>query len=60
MIPTIQKTYLFLHTAKDVQVVIRETYTDGENSLQIFELKPIYGELNKESERCYQLLYGDS
>ena len=35
----IGKTYLFLPTAKDVWDAIRETYSDLENSLQIFESK---------------------
>ena len=39
MKPVIGKTYIFLPTTKDVWDVIRETYSDAENTSQIFELK---------------------
>ncbi|KAK3000202.1 hypothetical protein RJ639_023485 [Escallonia herrerae] len=39
MEPTIGKSYLFLPTAKDVWEAVRETYSDVENSSQIFDLK---------------------
>ncbi|XP_073128544.1 uncharacterized protein [Henckelia pumila] len=39
MEPSIGKTYLFLPTARDVWDAVRETYSDLENSSQIFELK---------------------
>ena len=39
MKPTIGKTYLFLPTAKDVWDAVRETYSDMENSSQIYEIK---------------------
>ncbi|KAK3037954.1 hypothetical protein RJ639_030659 [Escallonia herrerae] len=37
--PTIGKPYLFHPTTKDVWEVVRETYSDVENSSQIFDLK---------------------
>ncbi|KAK3039592.1 hypothetical protein RJ639_029291 [Escallonia herrerae] len=39
MEPTIGKPYLFLPTTKDVWEAVRETYSDDENSSQIFDLK---------------------
>ncbi|KZV41970.1 hypothetical protein F511_19016 [Dorcoceras hygrometricum] len=39
MEPSIGRTYLFLPTAKDIWDAVRETYSDLENSSQIFELK---------------------
>lgn len=39
MQPAIGKTYLFLPTAKDVWDAVRETYSDMENSAQIFEIQ---------------------
>ncbi|KZV33724.1 hypothetical protein F511_26487, partial [Dorcoceras hygrometricum] len=39
MEPTIERTYLFLPTVKDVWYDVRETYSDLENSSQILELK---------------------
>ncbi|KZV19589.1 hypothetical protein F511_13475, partial [Dorcoceras hygrometricum] len=39
MEPSIGRTYLFLPTAKDVWEAVRETYSDLENSSQIFDLK---------------------
>lgn len=38
MTPTIGKAYFFLPTTKDVWDVIRETYSDDEDSSQIEEL----------------------
>ena len=37
---SIAKPHLFLPMAKDVWDLIRDTYSDLENSSQIFELKP--------------------
>ncbi|KZV52593.1 hypothetical protein F511_24790, partial [Dorcoceras hygrometricum] len=39
MEPSIGRTYLFLPTAKDVWEAVRETYSDLQNSSQIFDLK---------------------
>ena len=39
MKPSIGKTYLFLPSAKDVWDAVRETYSDVENSSQLFEIK---------------------
>lgn len=39
MAPFIGKTYLFLLIVKDIWQAIYETYSDGENSSHIFELK---------------------
>ena len=39
MKPVIGRTYLFLLTARDVWDVVRETYSDAENTSQIFEIK---------------------
>ena len=39
MKPSIGKTYMFLPSAKKVWDVVRETYSDMENSSQIFEIK---------------------
>ena len=36
---SIGKTYMFLPTAKKVWDIVRETYSDVENSSQIFEIK---------------------
>ncbi|XP_030442099.2 uncharacterized protein LOC115664291 [Syzygium oleosum] len=47
MEPTIGKPHLFLPTAKDVWDVVRETYSDLENSSQIFELKTKLWQLNR-------------
>ena len=49
MKPVIGKTYIFLLTAKDVWDAIRETYSDAENTFQIFELKT----------RLWQMKQGD-
>ncbi|KZV06757.1 hypothetical protein F511_45762, partial [Dorcoceras hygrometricum] len=39
MEPSIGRTYLFLPTAKDIWEAVRETYSDLENSSQIYDLK---------------------
>ena len=39
MAPVIGKAHMFLPTAKDVWDVVREMYSDVENSSQIYELK---------------------
>ena len=39
MEPAVRKPYLFLPIAKDVWDVVRDMYSDVENSSQIFELK---------------------
>ena len=39
MEPTIEKPHMFLPTAKDVWDVVREMYSNVENSSQIYELK---------------------
>lgn len=39
MIPSNDKTYLFLSTTKDVWQVVCETYSDGDDSSLIFEIK---------------------
>ncbi|KZV18803.1 hypothetical protein F511_37198 [Dorcoceras hygrometricum] len=39
MEPPIGRTYLFLPTAKDIWEAVRETYSDLENSSQIYDLK---------------------
>lgn len=49
MKPSIGRTYLFLPTAKDVWDAVKETYSDEENSSQIFEIKT----------RLWQMKQGD-
>lgn len=39
MVPSNGKNYLFLSTTKDIWQAIRETYSDGEDTAHIFELK---------------------
>lgn len=39
MKPSIGNAYLFLPIAKDIWNAVRETYSDSENSSQIFEIK---------------------
>ncbi|KAL2497494.1 Bifunctional aspartokinase/homoserine dehydrogenase 1 [Abeliophyllum distichum] len=58
MKPTIEKTYLFLPTAKDVWDAVKETYSDSENSSQIFEIKTKLCQL-KQREREVTNYYMD-
>ncbi|KAK3007413.1 hypothetical protein RJ639_014792 [Escallonia herrerae] len=58
MEPTIGKTYLFLHTAKDVWEAVRETYSDVENSSQIFDLKTKLWK-SKQGEREVTIYYNE-
>ncbi|KZV18555.1 hypothetical protein F511_16529, partial [Dorcoceras hygrometricum] len=39
MEPPIGRTFLFLPTAREVWDAVRETYSDLENSSQVFDLK---------------------
>ena len=48
MKPSIGKTYMFLPSAKKVWDVVRETYSDVENSFQIFEIKTRLWQMKQE------------
>lgn len=50
MLPVIGKTYLYLSTAKNVLEVVKDAYSDGEDSSQIFEIK----------SRLWQMRQGES
>ncbi|KAK3017341.1 hypothetical protein RJ639_007522 [Escallonia herrerae] len=58
MEPTIGKPYLFLPTAKDVWEAVRETYSDVENSSQIFDLKTKLWK-SKQGEREVTVYYNE-
>ena len=58
MEPAIGKPHLFLPTAKDVWDVVRETYSDLENSSQIFELKTKLWQL-KQGDREVTIYYNE-
>ncbi|KAK3029863.1 hypothetical protein RJ639_038297 [Escallonia herrerae] len=58
MEPTIGKPYLFLPTAKDVWEAVRETYSDVENSSQIFDLKTKLWK-SKQGEREVTVFYNE-
>ena len=48
MKPSIGKTYMFLPSAKEVWDAVRETYSDVENSSQIFEIKTRLWQMKQE------------
>ena len=55
MEPVVGKLHLFLPTTNDVWDVVRDMYSDVENSSQIFELKTKLWK-SRQGERCYNLL----
>lgn len=58
MEPAIGKPYLFLPTAKDVWEAIQQTYSDAEDSSQVFELKNKLWK-SKQEEREVTIYYSD-
>ncbi|KAI3456023.1 hypothetical protein Pfo_012686 [Paulownia fortunei] len=58
MEPTIGKPHLFLPTAKDVWEVVRDFYSDLENSPQIFDLKTQLWQ-SKQGEREVTIYYNE-
>ena len=58
MEPIIERTYLFLPTARELWEAVRETYLHLENSTQIFELKTKLWQ-SKQGERTVTEYYNE-